>query len=63
MTISITGVHGESERSVGSIKLPCAYNNMQRNITFNVMDAKKPLKLLGRDDWVDLGLIKRICYC
>ena len=59
-TVLITGVHGESERSIGSVTLPCAYNNTQRNITFNVMDGKKPVNLLGRDDSVDLGLIKRV---
>ena len=26
----ITGVHGESERSIGSVTLPCACNNTQR---------------------------------
>ena len=59
-TVLITGVHGKSERSIGSVTLPCAYNNTQRNITFNVMDGKKPVNLLGRDDSVDLGLIKRV---
>ena len=54
-TVLINGVHGESERSIGSVTLPCAYNNTQRNITFNVMDGKKPVNLLGRDDSVDLG--------
>ena len=56
-TVLITGVHSESERSIASVTLPCAYNNAQRNITFNVMDGKKPVNLLGRDDSVDLGLI------
>ena len=59
-TVLITGVHGESERSIGSVTLACAYNSTQRNIRFNMMNGRKPVNLLGRDDRVDLGLIKRV---
>ena len=59
-TILVTGVHGESERSLGDVTLPCKYNKIQRNITFNVMDGKKPVNLLGRNECVNLGLVKRV---
>ena len=59
-TILITGVHGQSQRSLGSVVLPCMYHGVTHNIQFNVMDAKKPVNLLGRDDCVKLGLVKRV---
>ena len=36
------------------------YSNVQRNITFIVMDDRKPVNVLGRDECVNLGLIKRV---
>ena len=41
-TILITGVHGASERSLGSVVLPCIYNGVKSSIKFNVMDGKTP---------------------
>ena len=56
----ISGVHGKRVKAIGCVRLPCEYQGVTRFIDFQVLDSAKNVNLLGRDDCVQFGLIKRV---
>ena len=58
--VFINGVHGQSVKALGCVKLPCNYNGHVQHLDFQVLDGNKEINLLGRIDSVKMGLIARV---
>ncbi|XP_021360878.1 uncharacterized protein K02A2.6-like [Mizuhopecten yessoensis] len=56
----INGVSGKPMKAFGKINLPCAYKNIKRDVEFQVLDIRRNVNLLGRDECTRFGLIARI---
>ncbi len=58
--VRINGVHGNVIKAYGVVKIPCVYKDKTYDMTFQVLNGKKDLNLIGRDDSVRTGLVVRV---
>ena len=56
--VLIRGVHGQSVKAKGIVRLPCAYKQVRHIVEFQVLDGN--VNLLGRADCVKFGLVARV---
>ena len=56
----IRGVHGQSQKAIGVVTLPCYYKGVVHYVKFQVLDCNRNVNLLGKDDCVKFGLVARI---
>ena len=58
--VRINGVHGNVIQAHGVLTTMCTYKGENHNITFQIINGKKDLDLLGRADIARLGLAIRV---
>ena len=58
--VHINGIHGNVMKTYGTLTTKFTYKGETRDITFQVMNGKKDLELLGRADIARLGFVIRV---
>jgi hypothetical protein len=59
--VLIAGVHGKPLKAYGKVTLPCMYKGVSQKVEFQILDDDcKKVDILGRNDSIKFGLIKRV---